>query len=564
MSPPPRIRLGDLLIRERIVSEAQLQQALEEQKRSGRKLGRVLVENGYVTEDELLALLSHQLGIPAVNPAQYDIDPQAARRLPETLSRRYRALVLRDDGEECLVAMADPTDIFAYDHLVRALERPVRLAVAKEADLLQQIDRLYQQQSELHSLASEVGESVADHLFDLAGMEQSAAGEEAPVARLIRIIFESALKANASDIHIEPDAEVLRIRRRIDGVLYEQLMDERRVAPALVSRLKLMAGADISEHRLPQDGRFTLKVRGRELDVRLATMPTQHGESVVLRLLDRDASRFRLDGIGMSEELAGRFRQAIHRPHGLVLVTGPTGSGKTTTLYAALNELNRPQTKIVTVEDPVEYRLPRVNQVQVNPRIGLDFATVLRTTLRLDPDIILVGEIRDAETARIALRAALTGHLVLASLHTNDAPSTLARLVDMGMEPYLVAASVRAVLAQRLVRRLCPHCRRETRPEPAQRRWLARHDGPLPDRFFAPAGCNQCNHTGYQGRIAVHELLELDETLRATLQRQDQADFSRQAQHSPGYRPLLARALDLAATGTTSLDEILRLGGGLD
>ncbi len=567
MPAPKRVRIGDLLVEHKIISEAQLQAALADQKKSGRKLGRVLIENGFVKEDMLLELLSRQLAIPFIDLTSFELNPEQVQKLPETYARRYRAIVLKGtvDGG-LLLGMGDPTDIFAYDELVRILKSPVQLAVVKESDLLHCIDRFYQHGAQLKSLASEVGQDLADSAFDLGQLGIDSTQSDAPVVRLLQTLFEDAVRGNVSDIHIEPEEDGLRIRRRIDGVLYEQIMDERRIAGALVSRLKLMAGADISEKRLPQDGRFSLRVHDRSIDVRLATMPTQNGESVVMRLLNAEAQRFSLEQLGMPPALLERFRHAIKRPHGLILVTGPTGSGKTTTLYAALTELNKPQKKIITVEDPVEIRLPRINQVQVHAKIGLDFARVLRTTLRLDPDIILVGEIRDAETGEIALRASMTGHLVLSTLHTNDAASTALRLIDMGLEPYLVASTVQAIVAQRLVRRVCDKCRSESQPDAGQQAWLrgALGEEAAQATFYAGSGCNQCNHTGFRGRIGVYELLEMDATLIDCLRRNDQGGFERAARAQPGYRPLVQHALELARGGVTTVGEAMSLAGWLE
>ncbi len=564
--PRKRVRIGDLLVEQKLISEAQLQAALAEQKKSGRKLGRVLIENGFIGEETLLQLLSEQLEIPFVDLSRFELDPQLVTRLPETHARRYRALVLKETPTGLLVGMGDPTDIFAYDELVRILRQPVQLAVVKESELLQNIDRIYQHADRLQSLASEVGQDIADNAFDLGAMSRGTDQSDAPVVRLIQTVFEDAVRAEASDIHIEPDEDVLRIRRRIDGVLHEQIMDDKRIASAVVSRLKLMAEVDISEKRLPQDGRFSLKVGDKHIDVRLATIPTRSGESVVMRLLDHGNAIRRLDQLGMPADILERFRAIVHKPHGLVLVTGPTGSGKTTTLYAALGELNKPQKKIITVEDPVEYQLQRVNQVQVNPKIGLDFARVLRTTLRLDPDIILVGEMRDRETGEIGLRAAMTGHLVLSTLHTNDAVSCTARLIDMGLEPYLVAASVQAVLAQRLVRKLCPNCSTPVQPDAHELAWLrGLCDEDIDTSVFrAGSGCNNCNHTGYRGRLGVYELLEIDAAVADALRRNDPAAFEQLARNQPGYRSLVRNALDYARQGVTTLSEAMRLTGAVD
>jgi MSHA biogenesis protein MshE len=564
--PRKRVRIGDLLVEHKMISEAQLKEALAEQKKSGRKLGRVLVESGFVDEDKLLVLLSEQLDIPYVDLSRFELDPELTGRLPETHARRHRALVLKETPTGLLVGMGDPTDIFAFDELVRILKTSVQIACVKESDLLHNIDRLYQHADQLRNLASEVGQDMADSAFDLQNLSATSNQSDAPVVRLIQTVFEDAVRADASDIHIEPDEDVLRIRRRIDGILHETTMDDTRIASAVVSRLKLMAEADISEKRLPQDGRFSLRVLDKNIDVRLATIPTQTGESVVMRLLDHGSAVRKLDQLGMPDTILQRIRSIVHRPHGLVLVTGPTGSGKTTTLYAALTELNKPQKKIITVEDPVEYQLARVNQVQVNKKIDLSFARVLRTALRLDPDIILVGEMRDTETGEIGLRAALTGHLVLSTLHTNDAVSTAMRLIDMGLEPYLVAASTQAILAQRLIRKLCTNCRTERELDPSEQAWVQSIDGDNTslEGFHEGAGCNQCNHTGYHGRIGVYELLEIDYTLADALRRNDPSGFENAARSQDGYRPLIKNALDYARQGITSLSEAMRLSGMVD
>ncbi len=388
-APRKRVRIGDLLVEQKIISQSQLQEALAEQKKSGRKLGRILVESGFVDEDRLLVLLAEQLDIPYVDLSRFELDPQLVARLPETQARRYRALVLKAMPTGLLVGMGDPTDIFAFDELVRILKTSVQIACVKESDLLRNVDRLYNNTDQLRNLANEVRQDMAEIAFDLRSLTASSNQNDAPVVRLIQTVFEDAVRAEASDIHIEPDEVVLRIRRRIDGVLHETTMDDTRIASAVVSRLKLMAEADISEKRLPQDGRFSLRVLDKNIDVRLATIPTQTGEAVAMRLLDHSSAVRNLDQLGMPNHILQRIRNIVHRPHGLVLVTGPTGSGKTTTLYAALAELNKPQKKIITVEDPVEYQLPRINQVQINHRINLDFARVLRTALRLDLTLFL-------------------------------------------------------------------------------------------------------------------------------------------------------------------------------
>ncbi len=562
-----RIRLGNLLVEHKLISEGQLTAALDEQKKTGHKLGRVLIENGYVKEDDVLDLLSRQLNVPFVDLSTFQFKPDIVKKLPETAARRFRALALEDTPDGLLVGMADPTNIFAYDDLVRVIKGPIKVAVVKEGDLVAAIDRIYQHGSEIQNLATEIGEDMVENVFDLAALDKIASQSDAPVVRLIETVFEEALATNASDIHIEPDETVLRIRRRVDGALYEQVMDEKAIVPALVSRLKLMAGLDIAERRLPQDGRFNIKLKNKAVDVRFSTMPTQYGEAVVMRLLDHSTSVKGLDKIGLSDDIRIRLRKAIHRPHGLLLVTGPTGSGKTTTLYAALNELNTPEKKIITVEDPVEYRLPRINQVQVNQKVGLDFARVLRSALRQDPDIILVGEIRDQETAEIALRASITGHLVMSTLHTNDAISTALRLVDMGVEGFLVASAVHAIVAQRLVRRICDKCTTAHDPDAGQLAWLKAAVGEecaIKMKFQYGTGCSACGHTGYRGRAAVHEMLDITGDLADALRHQDYATFKKHALTQEQFIPLLKNSLTLAEQGVTSIAEVIRISGWID
>jgi len=561
-----RIRLGDLLIEHKLISQSQLQAALDEQKKSGRRLGRVLIANGYVDEDAMLQVLSEQMRIPYVDLSMFELNPKLVHLLPETDARRHRALVLKENPDSLLVAMGDPMDIFAYDSLVKILQQPVELAIASEEAMLAAMDRIYHDGEEIRSLASEVGRDLSEDTFDLDKLMATSSQSDAPVVRLIQTMFEGAAKVNASDIHIEPGDEVLRIRRRIDGILHEQIVEDRQITGALVSRLKLMAHADISEKRLPQDGRFSVNLSDRQIDVRLSTIPTQSGEGVVMRLLDQNNSIKTLDQLGMPQDQLDTFRRIIHKPHGLVLVTGPTGSGKTTTLYSALNELNTPQRKIITIEDPVEYRLSRISQVQVNNKVGLDFARVLRTALRLDPDILLLGEIRDQETGEIALRASLTGHLVLSTLHTNDAVSSATRLMDMGLEGYLVASAVQCILAQRLIRRVCQNCASPRKLDASEQAWLHDEAGINLDNhdFVHGSGCNQCNQTGYSGRIGIYELLVMDSTLTEALRNEDQNAFQKAASEQSGYRPLVQNALDYARDGITTIEEVIRLCGWAD
>ena len=555
-----KIRIGDLLIQQGIIDEPQLMQALDQQKKSGQKLGRTLIDMGYIEEDSLLKLLSEQLNVSFVQLRNFQFNKTLTQRLPETFARRFRAIVLSEEGHELVVGMADPLDIFAYDEMGRILNCPIKPAVVRESELLDTLDVIYRRTDEIDNLAEELSDELSDDVFDIAAIEEQS-GEDAPVVKLLQTIFEDAVQVKTSDIHIEPDESVLRIRQRVDGVLQEHVMNEKRIASALVLRLKLMSGLDISEKRLPQDGRFNIKVKGRNIDVRISTLPTQHGESVVMRLLDQTDGAIDITRVGMPPEILGRFRQQLHLPHGLVLVTGPTGSGKTTTLYGALRELNQPQKKIITVEDPVEYRLPRISQVQVQEKIGLSFATVLRACLRQDPDILLVGEIRDQETADIALRASMTGHLVLSTLHTNDAISSAMRMIDIGLEGYLVASALRAIIAQRLVRRICESCKSDYTLEAQDRVWLESVLGQPANNlhFKYGAGCAHCNNTGYRGRIGVFELLLIDQKLADALRREDTAEFTRAAKEQKGFRPLSICALEYAVKGLTSLEEVFRV-----
>ena len=564
MQAANKIRIGDLLVASGDITEAQLQDALAAQKESGLKLGKILVEKGFVNEDRLLFFLSEQLGVPFVDLTDYPLDENLVTLLPETYARRYRALVLEQQDDTLLVGMADPIDIFAYDELSRQLSQPINVAVVRESELLGLLDAAYRRTSDIVSFASELDGELSIEEFSLGGNTAVDGEDNTPVARLLYSIMEDAVQIRASDIHIEPDEDVLRLRLRVDGVLQEQILNEFRIAPALVSRLKLMAGLDISEKRLPQDGRFEMKLKSKEVDVRLSTMPTTNGESVVMRLADHGDGGVGLEDTGMPHDMLERFKFMITRPNGLILVTGPTGSGKTTTLYGALNHLNTEAKKIITVEDPVEYELERVNQVQVMSKIGLDFARVLRATLRQDPDILLVGEIRDAETAEIALRAAMTGHLVLSTLHTNDAVSSALRLIDIGVEGYMVAASVRAIVAQRLIRKLCERCQIPYEVDDHDLAWL-RATVPTLDPTTTPfvqgKGCSHCNRTGYLGRVGVFELLEIDGGLADALRADDTAQFAKLAQQQHDFRPLVSYAMDLAIAGKTSLAEVIGLSG---
>jgi MSHA biogenesis protein MshE len=566
MARPEKVRLGEILVQQKLLSEEQLSQALADQKRTGRKLGRVFVESGFVTEDQISGALARQLDIPYINLKFYNISAEVVRLLPETAARRFRALVLEDRRNTVLVGVSDPTDLFAYDEIARLLKKGVELAVVNETEVLAAIDRIYRRTGEITDFAREVEQDLGDSFVDFGALAANPGLEEAPIVKLLQSVFDDATQVRASDIHIEPQDGRLQIRFRIDGVLHLQTEADIRIATPLALRLKLMADLDISEKRLPQDGRFAVKVRNQRIDVRISTMPTQFGESVVMRLLNQGGIALRLDAIGMPPEMIERFRAIVQRPNGLVLVTGPTGSGKTTTLYSALAELNSVEKKLITVEDPVEYRLPSVNQVQVNEKIDLSFARVLRSALRQDPDIVLVGEMRDQETAQIGLRAAMTGHLVLSTLHTNDAASTPLRLMDMGVPRYMVGGSLQAVLAQRLVRVICESCATEHRPTTAERGWLRAELGELVDanRFFYGKGCSHCNGTGYRGRTGVYELLEMTRKVLDAANHPDPGHFLKVAQAEMAGETLRCHAVQLAVQGRTTISEAMRVANQLE
>jgi MSHA biogenesis protein MshE len=563
---PEKVRLGEILVQQKLLSEEQLGLALAEQRRSGRKLGRVFVEHGYVTEEQISGALARQLNIPYINLKFYHVNPELVRRLPETQARRFRALVLEERNGAILVGVSDPTDLFAYDEISKLLKQDLELAVVNESEVLSVIDRTYRRTDDITDLARELEQELGDTAVDFGTLAVSPGLEEAPVVKLLQSVFDDAAQVRASDIHIEPQENRLQIRFRIDGVLHHQTEADIKIAPALALRLKLMSDLDISEKRLPQDGRFGVRVRSAKLDVRISTMPTQYGESIVMRLLNQGGTTLRLDAIGMPREMLERFRAIVQRPNGLVLVTGPTGSGKTTTLYCALSELNSIEKKLITVEDPVEYRLPGVNQVQINEKIELDFARVLRSALRQDPDIVLVGEMRDQETAQIGLRAAMTGHLVLSTLHTNDASGTPLRLMDMGVPRYMVASSLQAVLAQRLVRVICETCTTPYTPTPSEHEWLRLELEDKVDmvQYHVGKGCSHCNGMGYRGRTGVYELLEMTQTVVDAANNPDPSVFLRAAGQQLQGETLRRHAVQLVVEGRTTVAEAMRISNQLE
>lgn len=566
-APKLKMRLGDLLVHENIITNDQLMDALASQKQTGRKLGDTLIEQSALSERQLLQFLAQQLDVPFLDISQNKIDPNVATLLPEVHARRLRALIIEDRGSSVLLGMSDPADLSGLDQLERMLSpKRIELAIVLESQIFDAFDALYRRTAEIESFASQLEEEYEESSsFDLSTNVLDEGGD-ATVGKLLQSVFEDAVQMRASDIHIEPEEKQLRIRQRIDGVLQEKVLKENKIASAMVLRLKLMAGLDISEKRVPQDGRFNLNISGHNIDVRMSTMPVQYGESVVMRLLDQSAGLLSLEQTGMPAHIVERVRLQINRPHGMVLVTGPTGSGKTTTLYAALSELNQASKKIITVEDPVEYRLPRVNQVQINAKIDLTFSKVLRTALRQDPDIMMVGEMRDQETVEIGLRGAITGHLVLSTLHTNDAITSALRLIDMGAAGFLVGSALRAVIAQRLVRKVCDLCAVEYHADEQELFWLNNLVGEKAktSTFKQGKGCQSCQNTGYKGRVGVFEILEMNEKMMAALKKNDSELFAKYSKENPSFTPLAKAAFEYAAQGVTTVEEVLRLVETID
>ena len=563
MPLPRKIRIGEMLVNAGVVTPEQLAQALDEQKRTGRRLGRVLVEAGTVDETRLAKMLAEQLGIDYVDLRSAQIDREAVRKLPEQQARRFRALVLgRSASGGLRVGMADPTDLQAYDDLVRVLRCEIELCALSESQLLSMIDRVYEATEGLADLARELKADLAPDQSLLAQLASSGPDDTTAVARLLATVFEDAVRARASDVHFEPQSDHLQVRLRVDGVLHGHARFDAEIAGALALRLKLISNLDIAEKRLPQDGRFEVMVRNTPVDMRISIMPSHWGESVVLRLLNTTQELPSIERVGMRPSVEAQVRRAIERARGMILVTGPTGSGKTTTLYALLNALRGEERKLVTVEDPIEFRLPGITQVQVNERIDLSFPRVLRSVLRHDPDVVMVGEMRDTVTAEIGVRAAMTGHLVLSTLHTNDAPSTPARLTDMGIPPYLIATSLQLLLAQRLLRRLCPQCRQPATPTPQERAWLVETLGEsVADTVAAHTGqgCSNCNNTGFLGRIPVYESLEVTRPIADALARGDQQAYMRAARGQLEGQRLAHDAARLVRAGVTSVHEAMRV-----
>lgn len=543
-------RLGDLLVENGIISQEQLEEALVEQRKSKRKLGDLLITQGYITEQQLIEVLEFQLGIPHVSLFKYQIDPAITQIIPESMAKRYQVLPFMKEGGKLMVAMADPLDYFAIEDLRMSTGFRIEPAISSRDELTRAIARHYGMR-----------DSVSQMLVELPSQEEieetEITDEDSPIVRLVNQMIQQAVSLRASDIHVDPGENNLSIRYRIDGTLRTERIIPKQMQGFITARLKIMARLNIAERRLPQDGRIKMQFDYKMVDIRVSSLPTMHGEKIVLRLLDLSTGIKSVDSLGFSDGNAEAFRDMISKPYGILLITGPTGSGKTTTLYAALNQLNTESANIITIEDPVEYQLEGVNQVHVNPGVGLTFAAGLRSILRQDPNIVMVGEIRDKETAEIAVRASLTGHLVLSTLHTNDAISTISRLRDMGVEPYLIASSLLGVVAQRLVRKICPDCRKEHVPTEQESIMLRGHG--MPDHvIYRGSGCGSCNNTGYRGRIAIHEVVTVNDHLRQLITDNASIEELRAAGRAQGMVQLMEDGFLKVSKGITTLQEVMR------
>ena len=555
-------KLGNFLVREGLITSEQLEKALQEQKTNGGMLGSNLVRMGYIEEAELMEFLSKQFGVPSTDPCKLDVDPDVIEMIPGNIVQKYRIVPISLEGQTLTIAMVDPSNIFIIDDIKFLTRKNIRVTVATESSIKSAMDRFYDAGAALEDVMQEFDEDGVDVVqgsedLDLGELESAA--EQAPVVKLVNLILVDAIKKAASDIHIEPYEKSFRVRYRIDGVLYEVMKPPMKLKNALISRVKIMSRLDIAERRLPQDGRIKLKTKGKEMDFRVSVLPTLFGEKVVLRLLDKSNLQLDMTKLGFEVKQLANFKDAIYKPFGMVLVTGPTGSGKTTTLYSALSELNKTTENISTAEDPVEFNLGGINQVQIHEAIGLSFAACLRSFLRQDPDIIMVGEIRDFETAEISIKAALTGHMVLSTLHTNDAPSTVNRMLNMGVEPFLVSSAVNLILAQRLARRVCMDCKEEIEipketlldlgvPEEEVGSFKCNHG----------TGCTTCSQTGYKGRIALYEVMPMYEEIKElVLVGASSTEIKREAMRL-GMLTLRKSGINKLKQGITTVEEIVR------
>jgi type IV pilus assembly protein PilB len=551
-------QLGDILLEGALVTPDQLQAAVEEQQRAGRSLGRVLVEQGVLTESQLVAALATQIGMRFVDLTDFPVDGSAVAKVPDSVCRRHTLLPIGYDEGKLVVAMADPANVFALDDIKSITRLDVRPVVATKADVLAAINRYHRGDAELDDLTHTL-DAANDDEDDLGRVKEIV--EDAPIVKFVNLLITQAIQDRASDIHIEPTEKDLRVRFRIDGVLHEVMRSPKSITSGVTSRLKIMADINIAERRIPQDGRLSVTANGKKIDLRVATLPTVWGEKIVMRVLDNSTAMLKLSDLGFSDPNYEVYSRSFIKPYGMILVTGPTGSGKSTTLYATLNIVSRPEVNVITVEDPVEYRLPGINQVQTNNKAGLTFSSALRSILRSDPDIVLLGEVRDGETAHIAVEAALTGHLVLTTLHTNDAPSAIVRLTEMGIEPFLVGSALDCVLAQRLARRLCPKCKEAYQPSPqvlVENRFPWQDGMDLPT-LYRPIGCSACSKTGYKGRLALHEVMAVTEEIeKLTVEHASSMAIGKVAIEQ-GMITLRHDGLLKVMAGVTSVEEILRV-----
>jgi type IV pilus assembly protein PilB len=549
-------QLGQILIDLGFITPSQLEEALEEHRRTPRSIGRVLIDLGMIKENELVRALAEQVGLEFVDLSEVQIDPTSTALLPESKARQYGALPIGERDGKLLVAMSDPANVYALDDIRQITNQEIQPLVATSSDVERAIQKFSGMDSQVEALASVAAEFQEDEEV------VEAALEDAPIVKLVNAIMTQAIGDRASDVHIEPAERNVRIRFRVDGVLHEPMAPApKSVQGGLISRLKVMAELNIAERRVPQDGRIGMKVGGKQVDLRVATLPTVYGEKVVIRILDKSSALLRLEDLGLMEDAYKRYAKSFNKPYGAILVTGPTGSGKSTTMYSTLNILNDEDRNIITVEDPVEYRLAGVNQMQVNPKAGLTFASALRSILRADPDIILIGEVRDRDTARIAVEAALTGHLVLTSLHTNDAASAVTRLTEMGVETFLVGSAIDCVVAQRLARQLCQRCREAYRPEEQELLEAGFPTWSIPeiDELYRAAGCPACANTGYRGRIGLFEVMPMTEELERLTVERASADAMRAVAAEQGMKSLRDDGLEKVRTGMTSVEEVARV-----
>jgi len=570
LGQPVNRRLGDLLVADGLLTQDQLHKALGEQKGSTEKLGSILIRLGFINEEQLIGFLSRQYGVPSITLSQLEIDPEVLKLVPAAIAKKYEVLPVRKMGNSLALAMADPTNVFALDDISFMTNLQVLPLVASQTAIKKSIDRNYESKTEaitsvMQDMSAdlqnvEVVEGGEDTGGQIDTFELKESADEAPVVKLVNMVLVDAIQKGSSDIHFESYEKVFRIRFRMDGVLHEMLSPPKRLESAILSRLKIMSNLDIAERRLPQDGRIKLRYGNREIDFRVSTLPTIFGEKAVLRILDKEALKLDLTQLGFDPWSLEKFNEAIHQPYGMVLITGPTGSGKTTTLYSAIHTINSPDVNIMTAEDPVEYNLKGVNQVQINEGIGRTFAAALRSFLRQDPDVILVGETRDLETAQISIRAALTGHLVFSTLHTNDCPSTIARLMDMGIPPFLVASSLLLILAQRLGRKVCKSCKE---PYEADEESLVPYghlsQGLGKVNFYKGKGCATCNFTGMKGRVAIYEVMPITEEIRDAILKNVPTAELRELARSQGMRSLRQGGLMKVLDGTTTVEEVLRV-----